>query len=363
MNRGPIKGKTMAANIDLITMLEYMRPEGSIHQRKFCNRYLLPVMGSPDQFGNYIKIVGDKPNVAFMAHHDTVHKDSGKQVVRYKAGFYSTVDGNCLGADCTSGVYLILKMIEAKVPGVYVIHAGEEIGCAGSSKLVASKPLWIDHVDFAISFDRKGYGSIITHQLSIRTCSDNFATDLASILDLEYEADSTGAYTDSNEYRGVIAECTNISVGYFSQHTKGETQDKVFLDMLLEQLISADWSKLKKYREPAIEEDLWDNDYYTSFYKRFNESFSNKKVEGGSKTYSSFGVNGWEEKTYREDDYDDEEDQEYTDETDVYHMTQIIKENPKVIAHILDSLGYNVYDLIDEIQDIEAKIKPVRGFA
>ena len=52
-----------------IDMLTYMRPEGSKYQRKFCNRYLMPVFGQPDKHGNYTHIVGDKPRVAFMAHH------------------------------------------------------------------------------------------------------------------------------------------------------------------------------------------------------------------------------------------------------------------------------------------------------
>ena len=373
-NRGPttIESKLMAV-IDLKEMLEYKRPEGSVHQRKFCNRYLLPVMGGPDNFGNYIKIVGDKPKVAFMAHHDTVHKETGKQKVNYKAGFYS-VDADCLGADCTAGVYLILKMIEANVPGVYVVHAGEEIGCVGSSKLVKSKPSWLDHVDFAISFDRKGYGSIITHQLGIRTCSDEFAESLAFILDLEYEADTTGAYTDSNEYRGVVAECTNISVGYFNQHTKSEVQDRVFLDMLCEKLIAADWSMLAKVRNPEYEYNSWDEDYYQDFYNRFSGFTSGKSNTGkqtaGTTTFNTFGKNGWETKTVErkvdKDDVDefwpyDQEDEK--DESDIYHMTQVVRENPKIIAHILSDLGYNVYDLIDEIQDIEAKIRPVRGYS
>ena len=59
----------------LIEMLRYKRPEGSVTQREFCKRFLEPTFGRPDKHGNYIHIVGDKPNLCFTAHHDTVHKD------------------------------------------------------------------------------------------------------------------------------------------------------------------------------------------------------------------------------------------------------------------------------------------------
>jgi hypothetical protein len=153
-----------------IDMLTYMRPEGSKYQRKFCNRYLMPVFGQPDKHGNYTHIVGDKPRIAFMAHHDTVHSKTGRQTVTID-GDYAKATTDCLGADCTSGIYIMLCMIEAGIEGVYVVHAAEEVGCVGSKGLVSDFPAWIDHVDAAISFDRKGYDSIITHQMGLRSCS------------------------------------------------------------------------------------------------------------------------------------------------------------------------------------------------
>jgi hypothetical protein len=138
-----------------IEMLRYKRPEGSDTQKQFCERFLEPIFGKPDAHGNYVKILGDKPQVSFMSHHDTVHKDCGMQEV-WVADDVVMSNSNCLGADCTTGVYIMLCMIEMNVPGVYVIHAGEEIGCVGSRALVESNPDWFDHVKYAISFDRRG---------------------------------------------------------------------------------------------------------------------------------------------------------------------------------------------------------------
>lgn len=234
----------------LINMLSYKRPQGSKHQELFCKRFIEPLMGKPDKHGNYIKIIGDKPNVSFMSHHDTVHREGGFQSVFLDNGLLSS-DGDCLGADCTVGVWLMLEMIKANVSGVYVIHASEEIGCLGSRALVDDKPEWLDSIDFAISFDRKGVGSIITHQMGLRCCSETFSESLSDILNLGHTSDNTGSYTDSNEYIYNVSECTNLSVGYYNQHTNKETQDLVYALQLRDRLISADWSKLVSERIPG----------------------------------------------------------------------------------------------------------------
>lgn len=321
----------MPEKINFQEMLSYMRPAGSEHQKRFCNRYLWPVFGKPDAFGNYVKIVGNS-DIAFMAHHDTVHSQSGRsRVILDKQGIYRVTNVNCLGADCTTGVYIILKMIEAGVPGIYVIHDKEEIGCVGSRALVRSDPKWLDDVKFAISFDRKGYNSVITHQLGQRTCSDEFAKSFADAVDLPFVADDTGVYTDSNEYADVVPECTNISVGYFAQHTKFETQDGVFLNLLVNKLINADWSKLVCVRDPSIvEQDNWWQTYQDS-YRQSNKSIGRELTD-------------------------------IVETNKVRALCDIIKENPLAIANMLHDLGYNAYDLLDEVQDYQSEIKPGRGF-
>lgn len=332
----------MADHPNFQEMLSYMRPEGSKTQKKFCRRYIRPVFGNPDRHGNYTLIVGYEPRIAFMSHHDTVHLTEGRSKVNLKNGFYTVENANCLGADCTTGVYIMLKMIEAQVPGVYVIHAGEEVDCVGSRAIVKDRPDWFDHVQIAISFDRKGYSSVITHQMGMRTCSDDFADSLAAILGDNYEKDDTGSYTDSNEYAYDFPECTNVSVGYFSQHCKTESQDKVFLDMMIEKLIEADWSSLVVKRNPDVVDCLWSN------------------------TYSEYGVNGWTTKS-RGWDYDDEVIEMDDDKEDatgsVPYMVDMIKDNPQAVAKILQELGYDAYDLYDAIEDAKANIRSNRGFS
>jgi hypothetical protein len=303
---------------NLIEMLSYKRPQGSRHQRKFCNRYLAPVFGKPDAHGNYILVVGDKPNICFTAHHDTVHHTSGRQVLKIEGDMVKTTGDECLGADCTTGIYIILSMIAAGVKGAYVIHSSEESGCLGSQALVNDLPLWLDNIDACISFDRKGYDSIITHQMGSRTASDAFAASLEAILDLGFKADPTGSYTDSNEYRHIVPECTNLSVGYFSQHTSAECQDLAFVEMLISALIKADWSKLVFKRNPK--EVTYDN--------------PKKKV----KSYTSYDM--WDSPTYFGDS-----------------MVDIVRDNPEQIVELLRSFGYEANGLLDDIENLKCRKK------
>jgi hypothetical protein len=286
----------------LIEMLRYKRPEGSLTQKLFCKRFLEPVFGQPDDHGNYTKIIGDKPKVSFMSHHDTVHKTDGMQRVWVSDDVVMS-DSNCLGADCTTGVYIMLCMIEMGIPGVYVVHAAEEVGCKGSRALVKDRPDWFDHVKCAISFDRFGYESIVTHQMGMRTCSDTFADSLETILGLGMQADDTGVYTDSNEYAGVIPECTNISVGYFRQHTTYESQDLKFLESLVDSLVSANWDDLTFDRDPS--------DASYDFWWGSNESST------GS---------------------DDDDD-----------LYKFVRENPQLVADYLESYGVTFDDLMSEL--------------
>ncbi len=236
----------------LLRLMTYMRPSGGRTERKFCEIYLEPICGLPDDSGNYTLVLGDRPNVCFTSHYDTVHYSDGYQKV-YMDGDFAKSDSDCLGADCTTGIWLMLGMIKAGVEGVYVFHAAEELGCIGSQALVYDYPSWLVEIDFVISFDRYGTDSIITEQMGGKTASKQFAKDLSKLLDLpQLKPDPTGVYTDSNSYASTVSECTNVSVGYYSQHTSKEKQDIPYAEMLLERLCKARWSTLASYRDPTL---------------------------------------------------------------------------------------------------------------
>tara|TARA_B110000503_G_scaffold137421_1_gene221584 strand:- start:1070 stop:2011 length:942 start_codon:yes stop_codon:yes gene_type:complete len=257
----------------LVEMLRYKRPEGSQTQRDFCKRFLEPHFGMPDTHGNYVLVLGDEPRLCFTAHHDTVHKTEGMQKLVVTNNVVSIADStvsSCLGADCTTGIWLMINMIEAGINATYVVHAGEEIGCVGSSNLVKDDPAWLRHTDAVISFDRYGDKSIITHQMGMRTASDEFAKSFSMALDMpQLRADNTGSYTDSNEYAYLISECTNISVGYYGQHGVNETQDLDYADLLSERLLNADWNTIIIARDTSLIEDLYHEEKYA--YKPYDK--------------------------------------------------------------------------------------------
>lgn len=377
-------------------MVGYARPshkQTSDEYREFLDRFIEPVFGpsirnydDSDSY-NYIHVINDKegelPRVAYMAHHDTVHKvpqkfheelqlyfeskqisdddlerlmvyhdpprdaidwyetiqkekiekkpffdmKKGKIVskktktfftekITHKATNKDYVRPSCLGADCTTGIWIMLQMIEANVPGFYIIHTDEEVGRKGAEsisneysrletiiqdsvnwgdlhknggikeltkkekdiwvlnyindlpveKVKQLLPLswWIEFAKVAISFDRKNVASIITHQSNRRCCSDEFVTELSQILSPTLQAqgypvlvgDDGGSFTDSFSYIDDIIECTNLSVGYYSQHTTNECQDIDFMFTLRDALIKNGESlnNISVHRDPTKKE-------------------------------------------------------------------------------------------------------------
>ena len=295
-----------------LQMVSWKRPSGSFEAKVFGEVFLAPIMGPADKNGNYTLVMGKDPKVAYTAHYDTVHKAGGVQRVINKDGIISSEGNDCLGADCTSGIYLILEMIKTGIEGVYCIFADEEIGCVGSTAMAEDLKRSLDtnlyhplaSCDIMISFDRMGDNSIITHQSGIRTASDEFAKSLSEELEMGHTADNTGSYTDSNEFAKLISECTNLSVGYQGQHTANEDQDFNYLEDLLYSLTFVDVAALEVNRDPKVEERL---DYLQGYHM------------------------DWER------------------DTELELVDQMVYENTELVAHLLIDLGYGSNELIDEL--------------
>lgn len=186
-----------------------------------------------DDTGNYtVRIPGRGERVMWTAHCDTA--DDRPTIVnqRVKNDMLYTDGRSILGADDKVGCTIMAMMIRSGCPGTYCFFAGEEVGCVGSGKFAEDVSL-LDY-DSCISIDRKGYNSIITHQRGKRTASDGWAGEMGLLLseysngDLKMAPDPTGVFTDSCEFEDLIPECTNLSCGYFAQHTHSEKADMAF---------------------------------------------------------------------------------------------------------------------------------------
>lgn len=246
----------------LLEMLTYQRPYASAMDEAFVNRF---IRVHPHQdlgpMGNVLISVGESRTL-FSSHTDTVHRVEGVNPICYDKNLeiiYQT-RSNCLGADCTTGVWLMLKMIEAGIPGAYLFHRGEEKGGIGSAWMAENMPEWLQQFDRAIAFDRCSDSHVITHQSGGRCCSDRFAEHLAEQLGTLWKPNQGGIYTDTAEYTHLIPECTNLSIGYEGNHSSGEYQDTAFLAQLLEVLPKINWEKLPTIRD--VTEDDYD---YPSF--------------------------------------------------------------------------------------------------
>ena len=216
---------------------------------------IFPMDLQKDVHGNYFYKIGESRTI-FASHLDTVSKESTTVTHTFDDYMIGTDGKTTLGADDKAGVTVMLHLMKNNIPGLYYFFIGEEVGCIGSG-LASSMSIkdFKGNYDRIISFDRRGTDSVITYQSSTRCCSDDFADSLARQLNLsgmKYKKDEGGVYTDSAEFTDIIPECTNISVGYYKEHTVNETQDIQHLEDLSMACLLVDWEieygKFKKSR-------------------------------------------------------------------------------------------------------------------
>lgn len=258
----------------LRNLLMLRRPYGSVEEgcaRELIVTYLCTHFGPAwhehftyhrDTHGNLICQVGEDNGVVFTAHLDTVHRTAGTQelfVLDLDQGLFigAEYEGQetVLGADDAAGIFLLTEMMKAGVHGRYMFFIGEECGGIGSSAFVRDNPTF--SANTVVSFDRRGTGSVITHQGGWETCSTTFGAALANALNqngagkLQYRIDDAGLYTDSREFAEIVPECTNISVGYFHEHTAKETLNLTHLLNLRDALLKVQWGELPIVRVPV----------------------------------------------------------------------------------------------------------------
>jgi len=277
-------------------VFSYKRKHNSQTETQWLDEVLLPHL---DAYEYWVDDVGNihidnrkttSSRTLFTAHVDTVHNTEGRQLVESVSvngvntlrltpppyGTPAEYTSNCLGADDTAGVLMLLHLLKSNVPAYYIFTRGEECGGVGAGHLAEHHKDLLAEFDRAVAFDRRGTSSVITHQMVGRTCSDKFAEALSDALGtdtLMYAPDDTGSYTDTAEFIDVIPECTNISVGYEREHSANETLNlDHFLD-LLNHVATINWDILPVERDPTAvdpKEDYnygyadWGNDYVTS---------------------------------------------------------------------------------------------------
>ena len=261
MNKKSILYKTLARALSM------MRPHNSEGTRRLTDwletkAHTLPnAMIWRDGAGNlHVDTRLNSSNrTLFVAHVDTVHRKEGPNKIK-QTPTYWYADGAALGADDGAGVAMLMHLMYAGIPAYYIFTQGEECGGIGAAWLADNWRDGLVEFDRAIAFDRKGIDSVISHQGRGRCCSDVFADALSDALSaddtLMYLPDNTGVYTDTAEFIDIIPECTNISVGYYSEHSDKESLDIIHLQALAERVVLIDWDSLPTDRDPTVV-DAW----------------------------------------------------------------------------------------------------------
>lgn len=310
-------------------------PYGTEDEAMVIVKRLLPdVKFEKDEFDNYYTYIakpdGSDSDTMFTSHLDTI--DSGPNSYSYQKGkkwdstlkkyvddpnykeveddksvkhvfdgdFVKTDGNSNLGADDKAGTTIMMNLISENVPGLYYFFVGEESGCIGSSSLSrVFESKGHPKMNKCISFDRRGYDSVITHQTG-ECASDEFAKELSNRLNeygFWFEPDPTGVYTDSAEFTDIIPECTNISCGYFSEHTKSEKQDLEFLELLSIVCTQIDWETLpikrdtdkiytgKKSKSYGYGWDNLDDDYSSYYNSRYGGTYGSSRPYTGKNSY------------------------------------------------------------------------------
>lgn len=231
-----------------------------------------------DEFGNLSVKIGES-DVMFTSHLDTATSALIKVNHVFDKNIIKTDGKSILGADDKAGVAVMLHMIEQKVPGLYYFFLGEEVGCLGSKKVAAEQKVnKIEGINKVVSFDRRGNTSVITYQSSKRCASDEFGEALAKEFNrvddtFKYKTDPTGVLTDSVQFISIYPECTNISVGYQSEHTFSESQDIEHLEKLAVACTKVDWASLPVKRDPSKVEYRSYGSGYGGYYGGWDDDY------------------------------------------------------------------------------------------
>ncbi len=328
-----------------LTKNTYPHGSESIIADKMFKLGLFPKGIDMDEHGNYFCKIGESRTI-FASHLDTVSKVH-EPVNHVLDGFMIKTDGTTtLGADDKAGVTILTWMMKNEIPGLYYFFIGEECGCIGSS--AAAKSGDFKDYDRIISFDRRATTSIITHQSWSRCCSDEFADAFCQELNksgLSYVKDDGGVYTDSAEFVDIIPECTNVSVGYYKEHTFNESQDIEHLVKLADACLKVDWENLPTKRDPLVYEAKgyskktnWGGIYSGS---RFDEWDDDEDIDwhGSRRSVGTYPVTGtgWSRagSVTKTRDYDyygdwlDGEDGNYTHYTDRNILADDFFDKPK----------------------------------
>ena len=204
-----------------------------------------------------------------MAHLDTVHPVAGRLDLFLTNDKQVYAEQNkkpaILGADDGAGVALLLEMLTAGAPALYLFSQGEECGGSGG-RFAAQQRARFEGIDRLISFDRRGQHDICGAQIVGTLASEAFVFDLAKKLEMGHKW-AEGTYTDNSEFQDLIPEIVNVSVGYEKEHSSNESLDYGYWCKLRGACIHLDWESLPTIGpDTSRDDDRWVSSHASTSY-------------------------------------------------------------------------------------------------
>lgn len=292
--------------------------------------------GFMDIHGNVSAIIEDpngpasRPRVMFTSHLDTVHKSEGLSNILY-TGRHAYTNG-ILGADDGAGIYIMMKMFDMGVPGLYLWCVDEEIGRVGSREWRDQNKHLVSDLDLCVSFDRAGCDEVIYNQLMSDTGSRAAAAWVSDKLGNGYMPSPHGMFTDSYTFRFVANECLNIGVGYENAHTSSEFQDVMHLEELAEKCCAIRWQDCVISRNAAQAEIV------ESRFDKFSNypdatAYRNSIEYGNNGRFDYYGIE-YDPTTDRGGNFREMSHGDYADDSAVEQMSY---EDEQLLEMIIDN--------------------------
>ena len=193
-------------------MLEFLR-------KKYGNEKVI-------QGKNYIYAIGDIP-IGLIAHLDIAHREPPNYGHIFhdqeKNALWSPYG---LGADDRAGVYAIISIIKQNYFPSVILTCGEEIGGVGANELVKEIKKPLTNLRCLIELDRQGQDDCVFY-----SC-DN--AKFQAYVEKFGFITQRGTFSDIS----IICPCwglagTNLSIGYYFEHTESE----ILFTNILEEVI------------------------------------------------------------------------------------------------------------------------------
>jgi hypothetical protein len=129
--------------------------------------------------------------------------------------------------------------------------------------------------------------------------------------------------TDTAEFTDIIPECTNISCGYYSEHTEKEHLDMRHFAQLAKSILLIDWDALPTSRDPKLKESKWDTLSHSG--------------------YTGYGHTGTLDTKWYASAYSDYDDAFYASEEDEYLMECLMDAEFGFTSGLIGMMAESVY--------------------